>query len=73
MSTKQSIFYGDDFHLYQDVLDVGPRPFYLEISNTWFECVADETSSMVTLKIPEHIAKVIGLAQGKGASHERAI
>ncbi len=66
MSTKQSIIYGDGYHLYQDVMDdlhrPGPdmRPVYLEVVGS-FECSANDEANVVTVRIPHRVAIALGL------------
>lgn len=68
MSTKQSIKYGDGFHLYADVLDTigegatDDPPVYLELSEfPYFEVSATEEHRWVKLCIPSKIAVALGL------------
>ena len=49
MSTKCSIAYGDNFHLYQDLLD--ERHVHLHLRQVEFEASGDE----LTVKIPLHL------------------
>lgn len=69
MSTKQSILYGDQYHLYSDVLDsmgdgdsvVSETPLYLELSDCPFEASTTMEHQWVKVCIPHDIAVALGL------------
>jgi hypothetical protein len=63
MSTKCTIRYGDQFHLYQDCFD--EDNVELKIENVPFESSASASGTSVTLVIPIKLAQEIGLLTDK--------
>ena len=70
MSTKQSIKWKDQsdgvgYHLYNDLLDndegPNPPPVYLRLDGVHLELYTLETGISVTVMIPDHIARELGL------------
>lgn len=65
MSTKCSVIWhypnnnetGDGFHLFTDVLDDDPKPFYLRLDGVEFEA----SNHSVTVCIPREWAEKLGL------------
>ena len=66
MSTKSTIAHGDDYHLYDDVMDsfydddsaVRDR-VWLQVVGAAFDCSSD---GQVTLSLPAHVWRAVGAA-----------
>ncbi|NJM74895.1 MAG: hypothetical protein HC852_02890 [Acaryochloridaceae cyanobacterium RU_4_10] len=57
MSTKSSIAYGDNFHLYQEIFDTGA--VYLELTDADFEVQSSSGQNRIQVRIPAEIWEII--------------
>ncbi len=59
MSTKCSISYGDNFHLYKEVLE--NDAVYLNVQDVEFTAFSDTNNTDITLRFDLELAKTLGL------------
>ena len=59
MSTKQTILYADQYHLFRDAFD--DDHVYLTLNDVNFDVSSFNYSSQVTVILPNNVAKELGL------------
>lgn len=67
MSTRNSIKYGDGYHVFTEMTDhmcgvpEDQIPIYIEVACSSIELSVDEDTRLATIELPRDIAKSLGL------------